>query len=1827
MKKKIIQWLMILSLIFPLLGGCGGVAYADDSDSVQQGLQVSDLLGYWSGWAYKGISDIQKNGKGKDGTNETSIRKGFSKRNAFMIWSFMSPGSKGTGSSLTGAGISFQNTNVTYKSLVANMPSNGASKYLTNYVKPMFMYRYVLEQNGLLAPANSATSAFSAPGHWISGGLLYIVVLADNIVQSALKIVLGLIATLNPFVGIMYLTGNSNYLKYVSSSFTDKTAIKGKKQFSISNLWSGIAGKTNNGNSLVSIYKAIVGLMVVINIILLAVGIGKAIMGAGKDAGDGGFGKRLGRTIWKYLSRITIIAAAPILIGIIGATLINKVAGVELKSTSTQTASIIYGNFVNTEQWAVNSRFALPDMSGISKSKKKHYNSDSINNLATSTHLYASPNPSNLTKQYILTLNAKNAGLTGAGKALQGKTVGSGQTWSDLLGAYMGSTTFSRQDLDGAMLASISKDKKRAYADGSKSAIGQSQVFTYSDNDLKADNFQWYLNHLTKGEVTAATNGTNAKTNAEKLYTYTYGQNADGKNGVYNALFVSDGGLTIGQTKSGAKYYKQTAVTGKLTGSRLAPGTNSSYAGLSTAGAMNLLSITKSNSTTSYIFPVSIVGGQTGATWSSTRTVSLANVSNGWEGFFKIILLIFKALFSVSITVCVLILLANTSLRSVMDTLKSGIEVLRGDIAAIQTMLKDMVGMLLQMILGFMLIIGTNTIDDTVDNLVSQVTGAFVPSGTAIVNKGIVMGSGVSSAAVILSYIIQAVIYGWLMRVMFKDFNQFMRAVAGMFDRTIEKMGFNPGNSSNPVLRGLENGEQKLKDGIGNMMDKKDADDARKADISDKLDDITNDNNANALKKTIDDGDDKKDGKKSEIAKMAKEKRDKLKEENDKLAKEHQDLEDRLKDATNPKEKDDLKKKIEANEAEQEKNKAKMDKLDEIGNRAAAHKKDADEAKSSIKGRLKQAVNPNYADAKATYAANMRDLDDAHQRGQLSDDDYKKAKSALTDEYRKQTAHPLAKSLAKKAMAGGGLASEELLRKAINNPNGRLAKALDMATDGQFSEALKSGRPIDRKARQEMLQNLAANNVPLSKMTEAANSFVPKEQAVEAAKNLAEAKAGAESVAGNPQAVINQAQEAIKNGTATEAQKALMRNVNKAGRQTAIAQARKAVKNGTATEAQKALASKNPEKVIAQARAAVANGTATDLQKDIVREVAKVNQQTIISQAQEAVANGTATEGQKDMVQELAKGDPQKVIAQARKAVANGTATETQKNLVQELSKMPQAIISQAQEAVANGTATETQKNLVQELVKGETPTVIERAQAAVANGTATETQKNLVHDLSKMPQALSSNQETMTAIKSGDKAQAANAIITENKTMLDEAVKEDRVNDAIAIMRRINNEASQANIDVPQNIGHTEVQKMIEDVGRADAFRKSDMVNQPAVGKLAAAGIAPTSIHKTNVPQSQNTILEAAFGQEVQIPRSGGELITNEMIAKAPAATRAGLQEMQKQGVKIKLTGNALKQKPNIKEVKNAVIGLTTGYQGNPQQVMGGLDQRIVQAQAKGENIVQAVQGANIKTLAANTAGIDIAKDQAQTVTSYQTPAAVLAAKSVTSPTAPIDVDLATAYQLHGSTPSVAAAEKAWGKGGGVLIKGLEQSIAVKKAALEHDNMNQELQASLNTQVQQLAVLQNMRQSGAMPITQEEVNAVAGAYQSVDPSQTQTTIKYIAEKTVQAGKTIASSKASASSSAVGASTSTSRFLAGSPKKKNKLRQIEDDVKKTQTIQAKNEAYAKEKIAKEDSIFNPFRANSNPEIAKYEAERAARHANDHTDRFARQRRENARKHR
>lgn len=1641
MKRKIIQWLVILSLIFPLFGGFGGVAYADDSDSAQQGVQISDLLGYWSGWAYKGISDIQKNGKGKNGTNETSIRKGFSKRNAFMIWSFMSPGSKGTGSSLTGAGISFLNTNVTYKSLVANMPSNGSSKYLTNYVKPMYMYRYVLEQNGLLAPANSATSALGVAGHWISGGLLYIVVLADNIVQSALKIILGLIATLNPFVGIMYLTGNSDYLKYVSGSFTDKTVIKGKKQFSISNLWSGITGKTNNGNSLVSIYKAIVGLMVVINLILLAVGIGKAIMGAGKDAGDGGFGKRLGRTIWKYLSRITIIAAAPILIGIIGATLINKVAGVELKSTSTQTASIIYGNFVNVQQWAVNSRFALPDVSGISKSKKKHYNSDSINNLSTSTHLYASPNPSNLTKQYILTLNAKNAGLTGAGKALQGKRVSIGQTWSDLLGAYMGSTTFSRQDLDGAMLTSISRDKKRAYADGSKSAIGQSQVFTYSNNDLKADNFEQYLSHLANGDVVAATNGTNAKTNAEKLYNYAYAQNANGKNGVYNALFVSDGGLTISQTKSGAKYYKQTAVTGKLTGSRLAPGTNSSYAGLSTAGAMNLLSITKSNSTTSYTFPVSMVGGQTGATTSLTRTVSLANVSNGWEGFAKIILIIFKALFSVSITVCVLILLANTSLRSLMDTLRSGIEVLRGDIAAIQTLLKDMVGMLLQMILGFMLILGTNTIDDTVDNLISQVTGVFVPSGTAIVNKGIVMGSGVSSAVVILSYAIQVVIYGWLMRVMFKDFNQFMRNVAGMFDRTIEKMGLNPGHSlSNPALDGIENGENKLKDGVGNMIDKMDADTARKADIDKKLDDIDDDDNANALKKAIDDGNDKDKHGESEIAQMAKEKRDKLKEENDKLIQKHQDLEDRIKDATNPQEINKLKEEKKANEDDQAKNKAKMDKLDEIGNRAAVHKEDADEAKSGIKGRLKQAANPNYADAKATYDANMRDLDAALQRKDISKPDYEKAKSALTDEYRKQTAHPLAKSLAKKMMAGGGLASEELLRKAINNPNGRLAKALDMATDGQFSEALKRGKPMDRKERQEMLQNLAANNVPLSKMTEAASSFVPKDQAVKAAKNYAEAKAGAESVAGNTQAVIS-------------------------------------------------------------------------------------------------------------------------------------------------------------------------------------------KAQAAVANGTATEAQKNMVHELSKMPQALTSNQETITAIKSGDKAQAASAIIKENKTMLDKAAKEGRVNDAISIMGRVNREATEANIDVPNDIGHTEVQKMIEDVSRADAFRKSDMVNQPAVKKLAAAGIAPTSIHKTNVPQSQNTILEAAFGQEVHIPRSGGELITNEMIAKAPAATRAGLEEMQKQGIKIKLTGQELKQKPNVKEVKNAVIGLTTGYQGNTQQVLGGLDQKIVQAQANGESIAQVVQSANIKTLASNAAGIDIAKDQAQTVASYQTPAAVLAAKSVVSPTAPINVDLETAYQLHGSTPSVAAAEKAWGTGGGVLMKGLEQGIAVKKAALKLNPDNKELKASLKEQTQHLAVLRNMRQSGAMPITREEVNAVAGAYQAVDPSQTQETIKYMATKTVQAGKTMESRQTTVSSSVVGANTNASRFLAGNPKKKNTLRQIQDDVKKTQTIQAKNQAYVKEKIAKEDSIFNPFRVNSNPDIAKYEAERTARHANDHTDRFARQRRENARKHR
>ena len=409
--------------------------------------------------------------------------------------------------------------------------------------------------------------------------------------------------------------------------------------------------------------------------------------------------------------------------------------------------------------------------------------------------------------------------------------------------------------------------------------------------------------------------------------------------------------------------------------------------------------------------------------------------------------------------------------------------------------------------------------------------------------------------------------------------------------------------------------------------------------------------------------------------------------------------------------------------------------------------------------------------------------------------------------------------------------------------------------------------------------------------------------------------------------------------------------------------------------------------------------------------------------------------------------------------------------------------------------------------------------------------------------------------------------------------------------------------------------------MNRADAFRKSDMVNHPAVEKLAFAGIAPTSIHKTNVPQSQNTILEAAFGQEVHMPRSGGELITNDMIAKAPAATRDGLREMQKQGIKIDLTGKELKHKPSVKEVKNAVIGLTTGYQGNPQQVMGGLDQRIVQAQANGENIVQAVQGANIKTLAANTAGIDIAKDQAQTVASYQTPAAVLAAKSVVSPTSPINIDLETAYQLHGSTPSVAAAEKAWGAGGGVLIKGLEQVIKVKQEALDQEPNNEELKSSLKAQQDHLSVLRNLSQNGAMPITQEQVSAVAESYKAIDPSQTQNTIKYVAEKTVQAGAAVESQQVSASSSVASASTSKSRFLAGRPK--NKLRQIQDDVKKTQTISAKNQDFLDRKRAERDSIFNPFRVNSNPDIAKYEAERSIKHANDHADRFSTKQRKNS----
>ena len=1772
MKRKIIQWLMILSLIFPLFGGSGGIAYAAD-ESAEQGVQVSDLLGHWSGWAYKGISDIQKTGKGKYGTNKT-IRDGFSKGNAFMVWSFMSPGSKGTSSSLTGSEISYLKTNVTYKSLVGNMPSNGKSKYLNNYVKPMFMYRYVLEQNGLLSNANNtASNMFTNIGRMASGLALYAVILADKIVQSAFKLVLGLVATLNPFVGLTYLTGNESVLSRLdgkSTKFTDKTAIKHQHTFSISNIWSSIAGKKqNDGNGLVAIYKALVAITIVIYVVLMVVGVGKAIMMGGEN-----FGKSIGKTISKYLSRIIILFAGPILMGLIGAYLINKVAGMGVTSASTQTSSIIYGNFVNTQQWAVNSRFALPDVSesGVatdSKNGKGKNDTDSIRNLATSGHLYVSTDPSNLTKQYILQLNAKNAGLEGASLAMGGKKNPSfGQISKDLIGPYMMGSTFSRQDLDGAMIASISKDKKRAYDESEKSVIGQSKVFTYSNDDLKYDSFERYLTHLANGDVVNAANGSSAKANAEKIYTYTYGGDAGDKKGVYNALFISDGGLTIGKTKKGTKYYKQTAVTSKNTGSSLAPGTNASLAGLSTAGAMNLLSVNKSNSGTSYEFPVSMVGGQTGATDSLTRTVSLTNVNNGFEGLCKIVLIVLKAIFGISITVCVLVLLANSSLKSVMDTFEHGLQILKGDIKAIQIMLKDMIGLLLQMLLGFMLIIATNSISDIIENLINNVTGAFVPSGTAIISHGVVMGAGVSTAIVALSYIIQAAAYFWLIHVIFKDFNHFMRAVARMFDGAIEKMDMNAGRVGDPALTMIENGENKIMGGIGDMIGKKDAEDKRKADLDNKLNNIDDDDNANALRKAIDDGNDKSKHGESEIAQKAKEKSDKLKEKNEELARKHQDIEDRLKDATNPQEIKKLNDEKKANEDEQEANEAKMKKLGEIGNRAAQHKEDADKVKSTLGGRLKQTINPNYADAKATYEANKRDLDKALDNKQISPAQYAKAKQALNNEYRKQTAAPLAKLLAKKALTGGGLASEELLRKAINNPNGALAKAMDMATGGQFSEALKQGKPVNRAQRQEMLQKLAKGNAPLSRMTAAANSFVPKKQAAEAAKNLSEAKAGAESVAASPLDVIDQAQAAVKNGTATDAQKNLVRNVKRAGRQAIIVQAQKAVKNGTATEAQKALAKSDPQAVIAQAQAAVKNGTATDLQKDIVREVAKADPQTVIAQAQEAVANGKATDIQKEIAHEVAQGEPQAVIA---------------------------------------------------------------KAQEAVANGSATTVQTEMVHELSKMPQALTSSTETIKAVKSGDKAQAANAIVKENKVMLDQAVKEGRTNDAIAIMKRINNEASQADIDVPQNIGHTEIQKMIADVGRADAFRKGDMVSQSAVGKLAAAGIAPTSIHKANVPQSQNTVLEAAFGQEVHIPRTGGELITNEMIAKAPPETRAGLQEMQKNGVKIQLTGNALKQKPNIKEVKNAVIGLTTGYQGNTQQALGGLDQRIVQAQANGENIVQAVKSANIKTLAANAAGANVAKDQARIVASYQTPAAVLAAKSVTSPTSPIGVDLETAYQLHGSAPSAAAAEKAWGAGGGVMLKGLEQSIVVKREALKANKDNKELKASLNAQVHHLTVLRNMAQSGSMPITQEEVNAVAASYQAIDPSQTQETIKYTAGKAVQVGKAIQSQQkvAASSSSVVGASTDVNRFRAA-PKKHNTLREIQDNAVGgtiREKIQKKNDKKKKKKIASEDSIFNGFRVDSNPAVAKYEAERAANRADDYANRFKRQREEAAKKRR
>lgn len=205
-------------------------------------------------------------------------------------------------------------------------------------------FAYAMQQSGLDHPTNGGTSPITHGARLFGGIIVGMLLVAAGVAQACLTVAFKFFNWLNPFYALQFLVLNKG------DSFTNS-------------FFSPLI------NTLKPIYQALNNMTMSVAILSFGIGILLVLMGfVHMGSQNGSLGAGIATKIMHLFIRILVMVGAPIFIGALAASLTQEL---ETKTNVVQNIAMsqIYGNYVDFEGWAQNSRLALPDPGKSSSNK------------------------------------------------------------------------------------------------------------------------------------------------------------------------------------------------------------------------------------------------------------------------------------------------------------------------------------------------------------------------------------------------------------------------------------------------------------------------------------------------------------------------------------------------------------------------------------------------------------------------------------------------------------------------------------------------------------------------------------------------------------------------------------------------------------------------------------------------------------------------------------------------------------------------------------------------------------------------------------------------------------------------------------------------------------------------------------------------------------------------------------------------------------------------------------------------------------------------------------------------------------------------------------------------------------------------------------------------------------------------------------------------------------------------------------------------------------------------------------------------------------------